>query len=81
MNILKFGADWCSPCKKLAPILKEIQLLYPDVVIQDIDIDEESNLAIQYKVRALPTLVFLKEGQESSRLVGLSTLEQIKKQL
>lgn len=80
-SILKFGAEWCGPCKRLEPILDQLQSDYPDLIIRGIDIDAAPDLAAKYKIRTLPTIIFLQDDIEVSRLVGLSSLATIKDKL
>ena len=69
-KVLRFTASWCQPCKMLARILEDIPTNYP---IEVIDIDESQELAIQYGVRGVPTLVMLKNDIETKRIVGMQT--------
>ena len=69
-KVLRFTASWCQPCKMLARTLEDISTDYP---IEVIDIDESEELAIQYSVRGVPTLVMLKDDIETKRIVGMQT--------
>lgn len=73
LKVTKFSASWCQPCKMLAPIFNEVKSEVTDVMYQDVDVDQNSDLAIQYKVRGVPTIVIEKDGQEVKRIVGMST--------
>ena len=68
MEILRFTATWCQPCKALAQQLEELGL---DKEVTVIDIDEQSALAIQYGVRSVPTLVAVDNNKEVKRMVGV----------
>lgn len=72
LKVTKFSASWCGPCKVLAPIFNEVKSEVRDVMYQDVDVDQSSDLAIQYKVRGVPTIVIEKDGQEVKRIVGMS---------
>jgi thioredoxin 1 len=74
-RILRFTASWCKPCKSLAENLELSDLNMP---IEVIDIDEKENIAIEYGVRGVPTLVMLDENIEVKRLVGNKTVNQLK---
>ena len=74
MKILRFTASWCQPCKALAKNLEAANL---DIPIEVVDIDVHDDLAIEYNIRSVPTLVLL-DGKEKSRLVGLQTPQKIK---
>ncbi len=69
-KVLRFTASWCQPCKMLGKILEDIPTDYP---IEVIDIDENRELAIQYGVRGVPTLVMLQNDIETKRIVGMQT--------
>ena len=73
LKVTKFSASWCQPCKVLAPIFNEVKSEVGGVSYQDVDVDQSSDLAIQYKVRGVPTIVIEKDGQEVKRIVGMST--------
>lgn len=77
MKILKFYATWCRPCKQQAEILKQLD----GVEVESIDIEENEDLVDQYKIRSVPTVIILKEGEEIIRHVGLTQLNELKKDL
>ena len=64
IEVLKFSASWCTPCKVLSATLKDVEGL------KEIDIDQNRDLTAQYTVRSVPTLVFLQDGKEVDRTVG-----------
>ena len=68
--LLDFYADWCGPCKMIAPIISEIADERTDVTVGKINIDEASDLAREYKIYSIPTLVVLKDGKEVRRATG-----------
>lgn len=75
MKILRFTASWCGPCKSLAMNLEEANLQIP---IEVVDIDIHSDVAVEYGVRGVPTLVMLDENIEVKRLVGSKTVKELK---
>ena len=77
IKVIKFHASWCQPCKALAPIFNQVVSEIEDVSYQKVDVDAESALAIQYKVRGVPTIVIEKDGQEVKRIVGMSTKDSL----
>ena len=68
MSVLRFTASWCQPCKALAKQIEELGLA-GDVTV--VDIDEKPELAQQFGVRGVPTLVALEDGKEVKRIVGV----------
>jgi thioredoxin 1 len=77
--LLDFYADWCGPCKMLAPVLEELEGQLPDVKVGKINVDEESGLASQFGVMSIPTLVVVENGEEVTRSVGLRSEEDIRR--
>ena len=70
--VVDFFANWCGPCRKLAPILEEIDAeLSQKVKFAKINTDENIEMAKQYQVSGLPTLIIFKNGEAVERLVGL----------
>lgn len=70
LTILDFSAEWCGPCKKLSPIIEELALEYPDLNIQKIDVDANKELVDKYKIRSIPTILFIQEDEVLEKLVG-----------
>lgn len=70
--LVDFYADWCGPCKVMAPILQEVKTNMGDEVrIIKIDVDNNQSLAGQYRIMSIPTLVMFKNGKEVWRQVGV----------
>ena len=69
--LLDFYADWCGPCRMVAPIIEEIANENPDIAVGKINVDEEQELAIRYGVMSIPTVIFFKDGEEVARKVGV----------
>ncbi len=75
--LVDFYADWCGPCKMLAPILEQISEENPEIKIVEVNVDEYSDEAKNYNILSIPTLVFMENGKEKKRLVGLVSKEEI----
>lgn len=68
--LVDFYADWCGPCKMLAPIMDEIAAERTDITVGKLNVDENGALAAQYNVASIPTMIVFKGGKETVRLVG-----------
>ena len=73
-RVLRFTAAWCGPCKSLAKNLENINTKLP---IEVVDIDVNPDVAIDYGVRGVPTLVMLDENTEVKRMVGMKSLKEL----
>lgn len=70
--MVDFGATWCGPCKALAPVVEEVAKEYEGrAVVGKADVDECANLAAQFRIRSVPTVLFFKGGQAVDKCVGL----------
>jgi thioredoxin 1 len=66
-----FWAEWCGPCKMIAPILEQIAEEYEGrIKIAKVDVDQNNQMAMQFRVQSIPTLVLFRNGQPVERLVG-----------
>ena len=69
--LVDFYADWCGPCKAIAPVVAELAGEYAgQVEVRKIDVDENASLASRFGVRSIPTLILFKEGQPVETVVG-----------
>lgn len=75
--LVDFYADWCGPCKMLAPIVDAVAEENSDVKVCRINIDENEELAVKYGIMSIPTLVVIKNGEEVRRTVGVVGKEEI----
>ncbi len=76
--LVDFWAEWCGPCKMIAPILEEIaEELDGKLTIGKLDVDNNMNTAMAYGVSSIPTLVLFKDGEAVARIVGLQQKKQL----
>lgn len=76
--LVDFWADWCTPCKQIAPILEEISSEYAGKVkIAKLNIDENTATPPKYKIRGIPTLMLFKDGNLEAQKVGAVTKSQL----
>jgi thioredoxin 1 len=76
--VVDFWAEWCGPCKKLAPRYEEVSEEVEDVQFGKVDMEEHSDIGTQFGVRALPTLLVLKDGEEVARTSGAMPKQKLK---
>ena len=68
--LLDFYADWCGPCRMVGPLVEEIAGEHPEYVIAKVNVDSEPELAREYNVFSIPTLVVLKNGKIAAQAAG-----------
>ena len=80
--LMDFWAEWCGPCKMLAPILDQIADEYKGrLQIAKLDVEESQNIAMQFGVRSIPTLILFKGGVVEAQHVGMLSKEQLEQLL
>ena len=79
VEVLKFYADWCGPCKAFAPIFDEVKNdpQFSDITFHEVDVDKETELAEEYQVRSIPAVVFLVYGDSVNRKASMTKEELI----
>ena len=71
ITLVDFYADWCGPCKMIAPIIEEIANERTDITVGKVNVDNDAEIAIKYGVSSIPTLIVFKDGKETDRVVGI----------
>ncbi len=80
--LVDFGAEWCPPCKAIAPIIEEIATEYEGVArVGTVDVDDNKSLAERYAIGSIPTLLFFKNGVVVDRIQGLVPKNEIDRKL
>ena len=75
--LLDFWATWCGPCRMVAPIVEEIAQEHPDITVGKINVDEEMELAVQFGIASIPTLILMDKGQVVNKMIGFRPKEAI----
>lgn len=75
--LIDFWAEWCGPCRMLSPIVDEIAEQYSDIKVCKVNVSEELELAQQYMVVNIPTLLFIKDGKVEKMLEGYRSKEEL----
>ena len=68
--LLDFWATWCGPCRMVAPVVDEIAQERPDYVVGKINVDEEMELALEFGIVSIPTLIVMRNGEVARKVVG-----------
>lgn len=79
--LLDFWATWCGPCRMVAPILEEIAAQREDILVGKIDVDTEMELAMEFGIVSIPTLVVMKNGEATAQAVGYRPKAEIEAML
>lgn len=75
--LVDFWASWCGPCKMLSPVVDQIADEKEDIKVCKLNVDEQQDIAVKYKVMSIPTLIVFKDGAEAARSVGVKPKEEI----
>ncbi len=74
LAVVDFWAEWCGPCKMIAPVISELSEQYKDkAVIGKVDVDNNPAITAKYGIRSIPTLLFFKNGQIVDKVVGATS--------
>ncbi|PKM80923.1 MAG: thioredoxin [Firmicutes bacterium HGW-Firmicutes-14] len=81
-SLVDFWAPWCSPCRMIAPIVDEIAVEYSGKVkVGKVNVDENREIAVEYGVMSIPTLIIFKDGKAADRVVGFKSKSNLKELL
>ncbi len=75
--LLDFWASWCGPCRMQGPILSEFAEKHPEIKVGKVNVDEEDEIAMQFGIMSIPTLLVFKDGEVANKSVGVASKEQI----
>ena len=75
--VVDMFATWCGPCKMMSPIIDEIAEENDDVIVGKVDVDENGELAMQFNVMSIPTILIFKNGELAETFIGLQSKETI----
>ena len=80
--LVDFYADWCGPCKMMGPVIEEIaKEVEGKSKVGKLNIDDNSDIAVEYNVMSIPTLIIFKDGKEIKRFVGVTDKEELLNEL
>lgn len=81
LAIVDMWAEWCVPCKRLAPLFEELSNEIKNVTFAKLNVEEHPELAQEYDVMNIPTMLIFKNGEEADRITGLVSKDEIKKRI
>lgn len=79
--IIDFYADWCGPCKMMSPIIDSIAEENQELKVGKVNVDEAQELAIKYNIMSIPTIIIFKNGNEHKKIIGVTSKENILKEI
>lgn len=77
INVLQFSAKWCQPCQMLLPIMDELSEINKDIAIGKVNVDDDTDLAIEYSVKGIPAILFIKDGDVVDKTLGFKTIQEL----
>ncbi|WP_208029359.1 thioredoxin [Rhabdothermincola sediminis] len=79
--LVDFWAEWCGPCKMIAPVLEEIAAEHPGLRVAKLNVDDNPDIPLRFSVMSIPTLIVFKDGKEATRIVGARGKAQLVQEL
>ena len=79
--VVDFWASWCGPCMMLAPVMEELDGELPQIKFCKVNVDDERDLAMEFQIESIPTLLCVKDGKVVKRLVGFRDKAAVRKEL
>lgn len=81
LSLVDFYAEWCGPCKQLAPVLEQLEKELPKIKFYKLNVDHAQDIAAQFGVMSIPCLILFNHGKEIDRIVGFYPKERLKQEL
>ena len=75
--LVDFWASWCGPCKMLAPVVEQLAASHPEIAVAKVNVDENPELAMVYRISAIPALMVFKDGKVVNQSVGFQSKESL----
>lgn len=75
--LVDFWASWCGPCKMLSPVVEQLAEAHPEICVAKLNVDENPELAMVYRISAIPALMLFKDGKVAKQSVGYQSREQL----
>ena len=80
--VVDFSAEWCGPCRKMAPIIEQLALKYDGkAIIGTCNVDENEDLALKFGVRSIPAIFFVKDGRAVDKIVGAAPVNTVEEKI
>jgi thioredoxin 1 len=78
LYIIKFWSTWCGPCKSYAPVISKLDEEFENITFFSVDVDQVPELAQRFKIKSLPSLILIKDGEEVDRIIGATQITPLR---